>query len=108
MTASTDSAKPARYWRKNLRLIGILLGIWALVTFVPAYFAHYFSGVMLFGWPFPFWVAAFGGPTAFLMIVGIYAWRMEFLDQEVRDERHGALTDMHSVVGPADQTRSSS
>ena len=108
MTAATDSAKPARYWRKNLRLIGILLAIWALVTFVPAYFAHYLSGIMFFGWPFPFWVAAFGGPTAFLMIVGIYAWRMEYLDQEARDERDRARINMQSTNGPADQPRSSS
>jgi len=87
MTASTDSGKPDPYWRKNLRLIGILLAIWAIVTFIPAYFAIELAGVTLFGWPFPFWVAAFGGPTVFLMIVGVYAWRMEHLDRQARAKR---------------------
>ncbi|MDO9023826.1 DUF4212 domain-containing protein [Zwartia sp.] len=87
MTTSTDSGRPERYWRKNLRLIGILLAIWGIVTFIPAYFASELADVTLFGWPFPFWVAAFGGPTAFLMIVGVYAWRMEYLDRQLRAER---------------------
>jgi putative solute:sodium symporter small subunit len=32
-------------------------------------------------------VAAFGAPTAFLLIVGAYAWRMEREDQRRRLER---------------------
>ncbi len=87
MTASSDSGKPGTYWRKNIRLIIILLAIWGLVTFVPAYFARELAGVAFLGWPFPFWVAAFGGPTAFLIIVGVYAWRMEHLDRQARANR---------------------
>lgn len=89
MTTSTDSAKSNRYWRQNVRLIAILLGIWFLVTFIPAYFAVALSEVVLFGWPFPFWAAAFGAPTVFLCLVGVYAWRMERLDQQARAERAG-------------------
>jgi len=88
MTVTPDPGRIRnRYWRKNLCLISILLAIWALVTFVPAYFAESLSGVMFFDWPFPFWVAAFGAPTAFLVIVGVYAWRMEKLDRQRRTER---------------------
>ena len=86
----TEISKPSRltpYWRSNLRLIGILLACWGLVTFVPAYFARALSDLMFFGWPFPFWVAAFGAPTAFLVIVGVYAWRMEKLDQRRRVQK---------------------
>lgn len=85
MPAKSDSAKTTRYWRNNLWLIGILLAIWGLVTFVPAYYAETLADVMIFGWPFPFWVAAFGAPSAFLIIVGVYAWRMEKLDRRSRD-----------------------
>ncbi|MFY9139121.1 DUF4212 domain-containing protein [Zwartia sp.] len=86
----TEMSKPSRttpYWRSNLRLISILLACWGLVTFVPAYFARALSDLMVFGWPFPFWVAAFGAPTAFLVIVGVYAWRMEKLDQRRRVQK---------------------
>jgi putative solute:sodium symporter small subunit len=87
MSATPDTGKITRYWRRNLCLIGILLAIWALVTFIPAYFAESLTGFMIFGWPFPFWVAAFGAPTAFLLIVGAYAWRMESEDQRCRKDR---------------------
>lgn len=86
MTALTDPKQKSRYWRNNLRLISILLAIWGLVTFVPTYFAKELSEFMFLGWPFPFWAAAFGAPTVFLLIVGIYAWRMERLDRQVRSK----------------------
>lgn len=87
MATQTDSGRTQQYWRKNQRLIAILLGIWILVTFVPSYFASDLSEVLVFGWPFPFWAAAFGAPTAFLCLIGVYAWRMDRLDQQVRAER---------------------
>jgi putative solute:sodium symporter small subunit len=87
MTELSKPSRPTRYWRSNLRLISILLASWGLVTFVPAYFARALSELEIFGWPFPFWVAAFGAPTAFLVIVGVYAWRMEKLDQRRRAQK---------------------
>lgn len=87
MTEIPKPSRPIHYWRSNLRLIGILLASWGVVTFVPAYFASALSDLMVFGWPFPFWVAAFGAPTAFLLIVGVYAWQMEKLDQRRRAQK---------------------
>jgi putative solute:sodium symporter small subunit len=87
MTEMPSPSRPIQYWRSNLRLIGILLVIWGVVTFVPAYFASALTEFIFFGWPFPFWVAAFGAPSAFLIIVGVYAWRMEKLDQRRRADR---------------------
>lgn len=81
------SGKQVRYWRRNLRLVSILLAIWVLVTFVPAYFAEALSELVFFGWPFPFWVAAFGAPSVFLILVGVYAWRMESLDRQPHNDR---------------------
>ena len=73
-----------RYWRHNLLLIVGLLSAWWLVTFVPAYFALELSQYFIFGWPFSFWMAAFGAPLFFLLIVGVYAWWMARLDQRAR------------------------
>ena len=76
-----------RYWHHNLLLIVGLLCIWCLVTFVPAYFAIELSRYFIFGWPFSFWMAAFGAPLFFLLIVGVYAWCMARYDQRVRRTR---------------------
>ena len=73
-----------RYWRHNLLLIVGLLCVWWLVTFVPAYFALELSQYFIFGWPFSFWMAAFGGPLFFLLTVGLYAWWMARCDQRAR------------------------
>ena len=73
-----------RYWRHNLGLIVALLCLWWLVTFVPAYFALELSQYLIFGWPFSFWMAAFGAPLVFLLIVGLYAWWMAHSDQRAR------------------------
>jgi putative solute:sodium symporter small subunit len=73
-----------RYWRHNLLLIVGLLCLWWLVTFVPAYFALELSQYLIFGWPFSFWMAAFGATLVFLLIVGLYAWWMARCDQRAR------------------------
>jgi putative solute:sodium symporter small subunit len=52
-----------------------LVAAWAALTFVPAYFAR--DLVFDFGgWPFAFWMAAYGAPLAYLVIIVIYAWTM--------------------------------
>lgn len=70
-----------RYWRKNLRVTGLLLSIWFVVTFVVAYFARELS-FSVFGWPFSFWVGAQGALVVYLLIIGFYAWYMNRLDLE--------------------------
>jgi putative solute:sodium symporter small subunit len=81
---ATQAYSPTRYWRHNLLLIVALLSLWWLVTFVPAYFALELSHYLIFGWPFSFWMAAFGAPLVFLLIVGLYAWWMAHCDQRAR------------------------
>jgi putative solute:sodium symporter small subunit len=70
-----------RYWRKNLRITGVLLAIWFLVTFVVSYFARELS-FSFFGWPFSFWMGAQGALVAYCLIIGFYAWYMNRLDIE--------------------------
>jgi putative solute:sodium symporter small subunit len=69
------------YWRKNLRITGILLGVWFLVTFVMGYYARDLN-FNFFGWPFSFWMAAQGSLIIYVLIIWIYARYMNNLDQE--------------------------
>jgi putative solute:sodium symporter small subunit len=77
----------SQYWRKNLRITGILLAIWFFVTFVIGYFARDLD-FTFFGWPFSFWVAAQGALIVYVMIIWYYARYMDRLDAEhgVADE----------------------
>ena len=69
------------YWRKNLRITGILLAIWFTVTFVLAYFARDLN-FNFFGWPFSFYMSAQGSLIVYVLIIGFYARYMNRLDRE--------------------------
>jgi putative solute:sodium symporter small subunit len=69
------------YWQKNLRITGILLAIWFVVTFVMAYFARDLN-FTFFGWPFSFYMAAQGSLIIYVVIIWYYARTMNRLDQE--------------------------
>ncbi|TSE21736.1 DUF4212 domain-containing protein [Tepidimonas aquatica] len=71
-----------RHWRKTLRITGMLLAIWFVVTFVVGYFARDL-GFSLFGWPFSFWVGAQGALVVYVLLIGYYAWAMDRLDQQL-------------------------
>lgn len=70
-----------RYWRRNLLLIAGLLVVWFVVSFlVPAFSRQ--LGFDFFGWPFAFWVGAQGAPIVYVLIIAVYARRMDRLDRE--------------------------
>jgi putative solute:sodium symporter small subunit len=68
------------YWRKTLRLTGVLLAVWFGVTFGVAFFARELSFTFL-GWPFSFWVGAQGALVVYVLIVAFYAHAMAKLDE---------------------------
>ncbi len=75
----TDSHR--QYWRRNLRITGILLAIWFVITFVVSYYARELS-FNFFGWPFSFWMGAQGALVIYILIIGFYARYMGKLDIE--------------------------
>lgn len=75
------------HWRQNLKLTRALLVLWFVVTFVLCFFARDLN-FNFFGWPFSFWVAAQGAPLVYVIIVAVYAHRMEQLDRQ-----HGMVED---------------
>ncbi|CAM4381382.1 Sodium symporter small subunit putative domain-containing protein [Bordetella tumbae] len=82
--SSTPSAM-RRYWRRNLILIGVLVLCWLALTFLPAYFARELSFDFI-GWPFAFWMAAYGAPLSYLVLIGIYARLMNRADAQARSD----------------------
>ncbi len=74
--------KHKRYWRKNLRLTGILLTIWFVVTFVISWYARDLQSITFLGFPLPFYMAAQGALLIYVILVGYYAYCMDRLDRE--------------------------
>jgi len=86
----SDDAGPvraarARHWRRTRALTAGLLLVWFLVGFVVTWFARDLD-FPFFGWPFSFWVAAQGGIILFVVILVVYARRMERHDRRLSGE----------------------
>ncbi len=81
MTEKSDAAQ--QYWKANIRLVVILLVIWALVSygagilFRPALDAIQVGGVGL-----GFWFAQQGSMLVFLVLIFVYTIRMNQLDRQ--------------------------
>jgi putative solute:sodium symporter small subunit len=74
--------KHKEYWSRNLKITGVLLLIWFLVTFVMGYFAVPLSEINFFGWPLSFYMAAQGSLIIYVLILYYYAKKMRQLDVE--------------------------
>jgi putative solute:sodium symporter small subunit len=80
---SLQPSASSLYWRRNLRRIAGLLLLWGLLTVAPALFTNWLAFDFI-GWPFPFWLAAYGAPLAYLLIVAAYAWASNRADARAR------------------------
>ena len=81
MTQVTE--KSIAYWKRNVRLIAILLAIWAIVSYGFAIlFAEALSGIHVGALPMSFWWAQQGSMYVFVVLIFVYAWRMDRLDRE--------------------------
>ena len=74
--------KHREYWRKNLKITGILLFIWFVVTYVIGWFAKELASITILGFPFPFYMGAQGSLIIYVLIIWYYARYMNKLDQE--------------------------
>lgn len=75
--------KMDEYWSKNLRLIAILLGIWALVGYVFSIFLVVpLNKIHLGGFPLGFWFAQQGSIYVFVVLIFVYCRIMNKLDKE--------------------------
>ncbi len=74
--------KHKEYWRKNLVVMGILLLVWFIVTFVEAWFARELNTITFLGFPLGFYMSAQGSLAIYVAIIGFYAWYMTKLDKE--------------------------
>lgn len=70
------------YWRTNLRLMASLLVVWALVSLVAStLIVDWLNNVSLGSVPLGFWMGQQGSIITFVILIGIYVWRMEKLDE---------------------------
>jgi len=78
-----DQQNGREYWKRNVRLISILLFIWALVSYgFGIFFAEALSGIHIGKLDAGFWWAQQGSMFVFVILIFVYARRMDKLDRE--------------------------
>jgi len=76
-----------RYWRANIRIMAVLLSVWAFVGLgCGVLFADWLNQFHLAGFPLGFWFAQQGSIATFVILILVYALLLNRLDKKHRDE----------------------
>jgi len=71
------------YWKKNLRILGILLSIWFIASFgLGILFVEQLNSIRIGGFKLGFWFAQQGSIYIFVILIFVYVRYMNKLDKE--------------------------
>jgi putative solute:sodium symporter small subunit len=88
-----NSRSSVGYWRANVRLQTGLLLIWAVAGLLLAIIlADPLNNIVIGGFPLGFWMAQQGAIIVFVVLIFVYARRMDRVDEEydVHEEELGS------------------
>jgi len=86
-TIMTSHTPSERYWRSNLKLLGVLLLIWASVSFgAGILLVDFLDQWSMAGFPLGFWMANQGSIYTFVILIAVYVVKMNRLDRQYRHE----------------------
>jgi putative solute:sodium symporter small subunit len=72
------------YWQRNLRLMAGLLVIWFVVSYgFGILLVEQMNDISFGDFELGFWFAQQGSIFTFVVLIGVYAWRMDALDEEL-------------------------
>lgn len=72
-----------QYWRRNLKLLVILLIVWFTVSYgCGILFAEQLNTYKIGGFPLGFWFAQQGAIYVFTVLIFVYVYLMNKLDRE--------------------------
>ncbi len=96
-----DSDRRA-YWSANLRLVVVLLAIWAFVSLgCSVLFVDALNNLRPFDMPLGFWMGQQGSIITFVALIGVYVWRMERLDKKYGIDEEAELRAQQNDTGAA-------
>ncbi len=83
-SAALSPSEQSAYWSSNVRLVGVLLIVWAAGAFLHALFAPALSPIrVLTGFPLGYFLAAQGAPLLFLALTALYTAVMTRRDRRL-------------------------
>ena len=86
--AQAVRSEPDRYWRSNLRVLAVLLPIWAVAGFgLGIVFVEPLNALRVAGFPLGFWFAQQGSIGIFVVLILVYALWMDRIERRIRRGR---------------------
>lgn len=83
-----DQAKANLYWRKNLQYLFILLSIWFIVSYgCGILWVDQLNQIRMGGFKLGFWFAQQGSIYVFVILIFVYVWLMNRLDNEYQADQ---------------------
>lgn len=77
----------ARYWKTNLKVVGTLLIIWAIVScLLSIILVEPLNQIKISGFPLGFWIAQQGSIISFIILIFIYGILMNKIDKSFEEE----------------------
>jgi len=74
--------RAARYWRANLRLMAVLLCVWAFVSYgLGIVLVEPLNALHIGGFPLGFWFAQQGSIYVFIVLIAVYVVAMDRLER---------------------------
>ncbi len=72
-----------RYWKQNLRYLGILLSIWFFASYgAGIVFKATLDSILIGGFPLGFWMAQQGAIYVFVVLIFVYVRLMNTLEKK--------------------------
>jgi putative solute:sodium symporter small subunit len=79
----SQKQKMQKYWKRNIRTLLILLTVWFIVSFgFGILLVEPLNAIKIGGYKLGFWFAQQGSIFAFVIIIFVYVYRMNKLDEE--------------------------
>ena len=80
--AGLDKEKLKKYWAENIKLTAIIMVIWFVVTYVAIFFSPELNNIVIYGFPFGYYMGAQGSLIIFVILIFWYAFAMNKKDKE--------------------------
>jgi putative solute:sodium symporter small subunit len=84
MAATPDRSQQAReaYWHETSRLTWVVVVLW-FISWVGPLILHFpLNNIVIFGFPLSFWFAGQGSLAFFILLIVIYAIKMNKIDRK--------------------------
>jgi putative solute:sodium symporter small subunit len=79
----TEDKSPEEYWKRNLRILAVLLTIWLIVSYgFGILLVEQLNTIRIGGFQLGFWFAQQGSIYVFIVLIFYYVYAMNKLDKE--------------------------